>query len=85
MKSNVVYVFAVVLGMTFLLLLVTFRSLVIPLKAIALNLLPVGAAYGILKLVFPDGHLVGLVGRVDGRGHDMAAAVPLRGPLRALD
>jgi uncharacterized membrane protein YdfJ with MMPL/SSD domain len=62
MKANVFYVFAFVLGMAFLLLLVSFRSIVIPLKAIALNLLSVGAAYGVLKLVFQDGHLSGLLG-----------------------
>ena len=43
-------VFAFVLGLAFLLLLFTFRSIVIPLKAIALNLLSVGAAYGVLVL-----------------------------------
>jgi RND superfamily putative drug exporter len=62
MKANVFYVFAFVLGMAFLLLLVSFRSIVIPIKAIALNLLSVGAAYGVLKLVFQDGHLSGLLG-----------------------
>ena len=49
--------FAFVLGLAFLLLLVTFRSIVIPIKAIVLNLLSVGAAYGVLTLVFQDGHL----------------------------
>ena len=47
--------FAFVLGLAFLLLLVTFRSIVIPLKAIVLNLLSVGAAYGVLVWVFQDG------------------------------
>jgi putative drug exporter of the RND superfamily len=55
-------VFAFVLGLAFLLLLVTFRSIVIPVKAIALNLLSVGAAYGVLKLVFQDGHGESLLG-----------------------
>ena len=45
-------VFLFVLGLAFLLLLVTFRSIVIPIKAIILNLLSVGAAYGVLVLVF---------------------------------
>ena len=48
-------VIAFVLGFAFLLLLVTFRSLVVPIKAIVLNLLSVGAAYGVLVLVFQDG------------------------------
>ena len=55
MSSNIVYVFAFVLAAAFLLLLVTFRSIVIPIKAILLNLLSVGAAYGVLVLVFQDG------------------------------
>jgi RND superfamily putative drug exporter len=60
-KSHWPYVFAFVLGLAFLLLLITFRSIVIPLKAIALNLLSVGAAYGVLVWVFQDGHLQGLL------------------------
>ena len=48
-------VFAFVLGLAFLLMLVTFRSIVIPIKAIVLNLLSVGAAYGVLVLVFQKG------------------------------
>jgi RND superfamily putative drug exporter len=48
-------VFAFVLVAAFLLLLVTFRSLVIAIKAIVLNLLSVGASYGVLVLVFQNG------------------------------
>src|SRR5262249_49933569 len=54
-------VVAFVLGPAFLLMLITFRSIVIPLKAIVLNLLSVGAAYGALVWVFQDGHLEGLL------------------------
>ncbi|MGH2839339.1 MAG: MMPL family transporter [Solirubrobacteraceae bacterium] len=56
MKSNAPIVFAFVLSMAFILLLVTFRSIVIPIKAIVLNLLSVGAAYGVLVYLFQDGH-----------------------------
>ncbi len=49
------YVFAFVLGLTFILLTVAFRSLAVPLTAIVLNLLSVGAAYGLLVLVFQEG------------------------------
>ena len=49
------YVFALVLGASFVLLLVAFRSLVIPLKSILMNLLSVGATYGMLTLVFLHG------------------------------
>ena len=56
MTSRAPIVFAFVLSLAFVLLLVTFRSIVVPIKAIVLNLLSVGAAYGVLVLVFQDGH-----------------------------
>ena len=48
--------------MAFLLLLMTFRSIVIPIKAILLNLLSVAAAFGLLTLVFQHGwgELIGI-------------------------
>ncbi|MEY2535292.1 MAG: heme transporter, partial [bacterium] len=61
MKSRAPLVFAFVLTLAFLLLLVTFRSIVIPVKAIVLNLMSVAAAYGVLVWVFQDGHLEGLL------------------------
>jgi uncharacterized membrane protein YdfJ with MMPL/SSD domain len=61
MKSHLPYVFGFVLSAAFLLLLVTFRSLVIPIKAIVLNLLSVGAAYGVLVLVFQNEWAEGLL------------------------
>jgi RND superfamily putative drug exporter len=61
-RSHMPIVFAFVLGFAFVLLLLTFRSIVIPLKAIALNLLSVGAAYGVLVWIFQDGHLQGVLG-----------------------
>ena len=61
-KDNIIFrapfVFAFVLGLAFLILLVMFRSIVIPIKAILLNLLSVGAAYGVLVLVFQEGWLL---------------------------
>lgn len=62
MKSHLPLVFAFVLGLAFLLLLVMFRSLVIPLVTIVLNMLSVGAAYGVMVWVFQDGHLRSLIG-----------------------
>ena len=56
------YVFGFVLGLAFLILLAMFRSIVIPVKAIALNLLSVGAAYGVLVMVFQWGWGVGVLG-----------------------
>jgi len=61
-KNSFPLVFTFVLGLAFLLLLVTFRSLMIPLTSIVLNLLSVGAAYGVLVWIFQDGHLQGLLG-----------------------
>jgi uncharacterized membrane protein YdfJ with MMPL/SSD domain len=62
MKSHAPLVFAFVLALCFLLLLVTFRSLVIPIKAVVLNLLSVGAAYGLLVLVFQHRWAQGILG-----------------------
>jgi RND superfamily putative drug exporter len=55
LKRSWPLVFAFVLTLAFVLLLVSFRSIVIPLKAIVLNLLSVGAAYGALVAVFQYG------------------------------
>jgi RND superfamily putative drug exporter len=61
MKSALPYVFGFVLLFAFLLLLVSFRSIVIAAKAIVLNLLSVAAAYGVLVLVFQHGWGEGLL------------------------
>ncbi len=55
MDSWLPIVFAFVLGLSFLLLTVAFRSVVVPATAILMNLLSVGAAYGLLVLVFIKG------------------------------
>ena len=55
-------VFAFVLGLSFLILMMVFRSIVIPLKAIIMNLLSVGATYGLLVLVFQKGFGADLLG-----------------------
>ena len=55
MKSAVPVVFAFVLAFAFLLLLVSFRSIVIPVKAILMNLLSVAAAYGVIVAIFQWG------------------------------
>jgi RND superfamily putative drug exporter len=55
-------VFAFVLGLSFILLLVVFRSIVVPIKAVIMNLLSVGAAYGLLVLVTQKGVGAGLLG-----------------------
>ena len=55
-------VFAFVLGLSFILLTVVFHSLVVPIKAILMNLLSVSAAYGLVVLVFQRGVGAGLLG-----------------------
>jgi uncharacterized membrane protein YdfJ with MMPL/SSD domain len=62
MKGRAPIVFAFVLSLAFLILLFTFRSIVIPIKAIVLNLLSVGAAYGALVWIFQDGRFEHLLG-----------------------
>jgi len=62
LAKTVPWVFAFVLGLAFLLLCATFRSVYIPALSIGLNLLSVGAAYGLMVWIFQDGHLQGLLG-----------------------
>jgi len=62
MTSRWPIVFGFVLSFAFVLLLLTFRSIVIPITAIALNLLSVGASYGVLTWLFQDGHGEKLLG-----------------------
>ena len=61
-------VFGFVFLLAFLLMLFTFRSIVIPIKAILLNLLSVGAAYGVLVLVFQEGWGESLLGFTSNGG-----------------
>jgi putative drug exporter of the RND superfamily len=56
------WVFCFVLGLAFLLLMAAFRSIAIPVLSIGLNLLSVGAAYGLMTWIFQDGHLQGPLG-----------------------
>ncbi len=62
MTTTAPYVFGFVLGLAFLLLLVMFRSVVIPFKAIVLNLFSVGAAYGVMVMVFQWGWGISILG-----------------------
>jgi RND superfamily putative drug exporter len=55
-------VLAVVCLLAFGVMLIAFRSLLLPVISIGLNLLSVGAAYGLITLIFQDGHLEGLLG-----------------------
>ena len=62
MRDRAPLVIGFVLLLSFVLLLVTFRSLIVPIKAILLNLLSVGAAYGILVAVFQHSWAEGILG-----------------------
>ena len=55
-------VFAFVLSLSFILLTLAFRSLIVPLQAIIFNLLSIGATWGILVLVFQKGYLLDVFG-----------------------
>jgi RND superfamily putative drug exporter len=56
------WLIGVVLAVSFLLLVMVFRSLVVPLKAVIMNLLSIGAAYGVVVAIFQWGWLSGIVG-----------------------
>ncbi len=55
------YAAAFVLGVTYLVLFLTFRSFIIPLKAVIVNILSLTASFGAMVLVFQDGHLSGFL------------------------
>ena len=61
-RSYTPAVFAFVLGLSFLILMVVFRSVIVPIKAVLMNLLSVGAAFGLVVLVFQKGVATGLLG-----------------------
>jgi putative drug exporter of the RND superfamily len=61
-RHTMPYVFLFVLVLAFVLLAVAFRSLTVPLVSIVLNLLSIGAAYGVLTWIFQDGNLSSLLG-----------------------
>jgi RND superfamily putative drug exporter len=68
MTSKLIPVVGLVLILSFLVLLVFLRSLLLPLKAIVMNTASVLAAYGVMVFVFQDGHLTGLLS-FDAAGH----------------
>lgn len=75
MSDYLPVVIGFVLALSFVLLLMVFRSIVIPVKAIVMNLLSVGAAYGLVVLVFQYGVGAGLLGFHDG--DTIAAYLPV--------
>lgn len=55
LAKRLIVFFLAVLSLSFLLLMMVFRSLVVPLKAVIMNLLSIGAAYGVMVMVFQWG------------------------------
>ena len=77
-SSRLPLVIGVVLGLSFLVLLVAFRSVVVPVKAILCNLLAVGASFGIITAFFQWGWGLGLIGLQNPAGTvPIASYVPL--------
>ena len=68
LNSRLPLIFAFVFALVFVLMMLTFRSVVIPVTAIVLNLLSVGAAYGVLVLVFQNGNLESVLGFTSNGG-----------------
>jgi putative drug exporter of the RND superfamily len=82
--KTVPWVFVFVLGLAFLLLMASFRSVYIPALSIGLNLLSVGAAYGLMVLIFQDGHLEGPLGFTAYGGLSMDYHVFILSRIREL-
>jgi putative drug exporter of the RND superfamily len=71
-QQRMPYFLAAVIGLSFLVLMLVFRSILVPLKAALLNILSVGAAYGVVVAVFQWGWGAGLIGV-----HDTVPIMPL--------
>ena len=67
--------FLAVLGLSFLLLMLVFRSLLVPLKAVIMNLLSIGASYGVVVAIFQWGWLKDIVGI--GKGGPVEPFLPM--------
>ncbi len=66
LSSRLVVFFAAVLGLSFLLLMAVFRSLLVPLKAVIMNMLSIGAAYGVVVAIYQWGWLGSVFGIAPG-------------------
>jgi putative drug exporter of the RND superfamily len=69
------YMFIAILLLSFILLMLVFRSLLVPLKAVIMNLLSIGAAYGVIVAIFQNGWGKGLIGI--GKEGPIEAWVPM--------
>ena len=75
LQSRLPIFIGAVLALSFLLLMVVFRSIVVPLKAVVLNLLSIGAAYGVIVAIFQHGQFASLIGV--GKGGPIESFVPM--------
>ena len=76
----------VVIGLSFLLLMIVFRSILVPLKAAVMNVLSIGAAYGVIVAVFQWGWFRGVFGVEQSLpDRELHPDDDVRHPLRALD
>ncbi len=84
--SRMLLFFPAIIGFSFLLLMAVFRSVLVPLKAAAMNLLSIGAAYGVIVAVFQWGWLGGILG-VERQGpiESFLPMMMFRRALRPLD
>jgi len=73
--SRLPFMFVTILVLSFVLLMLVFRSLLVPLKAVIMNLLSIGAAYGVIVLIFQNGWLKNVVGI--GKEGPIEAWVPM--------
>jgi RND superfamily putative drug exporter len=69
------YMFIAILLLSFILLMLVFRSILVPLKAVIMNLLSIGAAYGVIVAIFQNGWLKGFIGI--GKPGPIEAWVPM--------
>jgi len=74
--NKLLLVIAVVIALSIILLLLAFRSIIVPLMSAVMNLLSVAASYGVLTFVFQEGHGASLLG-VDGGATPIVSYVPL--------
>jgi len=75
MGSRLPYMFLAILLLSFILLMLVFRSLLVPLKAVIMNLLSIGAAYGVIVAIFQNGWIKSVVGI--GKEGPIEAWVPM--------
>jgi RND superfamily putative drug exporter len=75
MGQRLPYMFVAILLLSFILLMLVFRSLLVPLKAVIMNLLSIGAAYGVIVAIFQNGWMKNLIGI--GKEGPIEAWVPM--------